>query len=285
MLWKRLGLPLLAVAVAVLLAVAVDRAPFGVASAAPTQTVTPSVPVQIPIAIRNINPGDRGTAGTFRIRYDGAVPAWVGLDADLVGVLAGGEEPLAITIAGGSGRYSARGANQVVGLLAPGDTLDMSVSYTLPRTAGNTYQAQNATLFLQLHAVEAANNTVFELGRAVGPASWSRRVGQVAVAWNQLDSQSPNTSAPETAAAADRPQSPAPQLAAADFPGVTPAAVAPSACCLCMRNLLWLWLLYALLLVLAMLAAFYLGWRLALRRQRPRFRPKRLPRATTDPHP
>lgn len=274
---KRVGLPVLVVVAAVLLTILAARWPSDlVAVAAPITFVTLSEPLQVPMSITGIAPGDSGSAGAIRVRYAGNVPAWVGLDTDLVGPLAEGNQPLAITISDGTARYQPRGMNQVLGLFSPGEQFTLAVGYAFPRQADNSYQARSASLLLQVHAVAAEANTRFENGRALGPITWGGGLGLA-----ELTSRQTNPSAPpEITPCVGEGCAPsvAEQALIQPLTGVIPpAAAAPlgGTCCDCLQSLFWWWLLYVILLILAMLASFYFGWRLRERSRRRLLRIKR----------
>ncbi|HWI52181.1 MAG TPA: hypothetical protein VNT01_08565 [Symbiobacteriaceae bacterium] len=281
MLLKRVGLPVLVMVVTVLLTVAAVRWPSGlVAFAAPISHVTLSEPLQVPVTITDIAPGDSGSAGALRIRYDGNVPAWLGLDADLVGTLAEGDQSLTITVSDGTTRYQPRAMNQVLGLFSPGQQFSLAVGYAFPRQAGNAYQAKSASLILQIHAVAAEQNTRYENGRALGPITWSGGLGSVSALTGILTDPS---APPDITPCVGEGCAPAvaEQPVFSPVAGVTPPAAAAAtldaACCDCLRSFLWWWFLYAILLVLAMLASFYAGWRLRERTGRRRLHIKRRP--------
>jgi hypothetical protein len=200
--------------------------------------------------------------------------ACYGLDADLVGPLAGGSAPITITIADGRGRYLARGSGQVLGLYQPGEEIDLAVAYAFPREAGNDYQALNADLLLQVYAVDATDNTRYVDGRPVGPISWSGRLPATAVTARENPESASGAAEQPCVGEGCAPEGATPVQPAVTAPAKPLASPAESAmtCCDCVRTLLWFGLLYAALLAVAMLAAFWAGWQLRERRFRQRLR-------------
>lgn len=287
---RRVCLPVLAVILVVTVTLVGFEQFTGVATAAPVGRVTQTAPLQVPVDIARIAPGDKGKAGSFQVAYEGNEQAWVGLDAELLGPLAQGTSPLTVTVSDGQKVYG-QGEEQVVGLFSPGELITLDVSYEFPAAAGNEYQSASATLFLVLYAVGATENTVYRNGSAVAPISWTRG-SEVALA--AVRNATPpmvvpcegEGCAPENAAAVTGSESVGAGSAQSSAPApvevTTP--VPSNLCCQCLQSVLWIGLLFALLLVIGMLGAFYLGWRLGTRsRSRPRV--VRLKRADhpTDP--
>lgn len=119
----------------------------------------------------NIAPGDSGTF-TCDVTYTGSLDAWLGLSTTFTGPLTScdGVNSLQATITRGAQTFFNNTSNQVVGTVpvTGGTTVSFVVNWNLPLAAGNTCQAQNADLMLQVRAVQSKNNTT-----GAGPTSWS----------------------------------------------------------------------------------------------------------------
>jgi spore coat-associated protein N len=99
----------------------------------------------------NLAPGDSESANVS-VQNTGNLDAWVYLDGPASiqtesGAVFHGAHPLAITFH----------SNPV--LLHPGETKGLSVSYSLPRDAGNEYQNASGTMDIVIDAVQARDNT------------------------------------------------------------------------------------------------------------------------------
>lgn len=105
--------------------------------------------------VTNIAPGDTGSAkvtvfndGTLDLKYD--------IAETLTGGLTEGATPLKITIKDSKGTVIIPGDNNRV--LAAGKSEDLTVEYTLPLNADNTYQGKTATLGLTVIGEQTKNN-------------------------------------------------------------------------------------------------------------------------------
>lgn len=121
--------------------------------------------------INNIAPGDSGDF-TCNVTYTGSLDAWLGLTSSFTGALTScdGANSLQATIMEGAQAFAVNGANQVVGgtPVSNATTKSFHVHWTLPLAAGNSCQAQSATLTLSVKAVQSKNNST-----PTGPISWS----------------------------------------------------------------------------------------------------------------
>lgn len=183
MLFKRLSLSLLVVAMVSLL---VSGASYALFTATTTNagntftagTVSLDSPNDMLVDIAPIAPGDTGSAGTYAVTYTGNLAAWIGLDASVSGDLVscdGGK--FDVMINDGTTTHTLNNTtSSIVGAVvgsAPvssGATINLSVSYDLDISAGNDCQGDDATLSLLVKAVQSANNTN---GTNDGPISWS----------------------------------------------------------------------------------------------------------------
>lgn len=105
--------------------------------------------------VSNIAPGDKGSSkvtvknnGSLELRYD--------IAQTLTGALASGANPLAVTIKDADGKVIVPGDNNRV--LAAGASEVLTVSWELPRAAGNEYQGASASLGITVNAEQTKNN-------------------------------------------------------------------------------------------------------------------------------
>ncbi|MHB8983990.1 MAG: TasA family protein [Carboxydocellales bacterium] len=100
--------------------------------------------------VTNIAPGDSGSA-IVKVTNDGSLELRYDIAESLVGVLAGGDNPLVVTIKDAAGNVIVPGTdnNRV---LASGADENLTVEWSLPLLAGNEYQGESATLGLTLNA-------------------------------------------------------------------------------------------------------------------------------------
>jgi spore coat-associated protein N len=115
------------------------------------QDVTGKAAFSQTLHFNNLAPGDSETANVS-VQNTGNLDAWVYLDGPASsqtesGALFQGAHPLAITF----------DSNPL--LLHPGETKPLSVSYSLPRDAGNEYQNASGTMNIVIDAVQARDNT------------------------------------------------------------------------------------------------------------------------------
>ena len=139
----------------------------------------------------NLAPGDSSTnAGTFTITTTNAsnvsssLGEWVGIQNIETGALFSGSTPLAIsytvqvysgTSTVGSpiqGTVSSASSDtyQTPFLLTPGETAQVSYSYSFPTTAGNSYQGATGSDTVNVQAVQARNNNN---STSTAPSNWS----------------------------------------------------------------------------------------------------------------
>jgi spore coat-associated protein N len=122
----------------------------------------------------NIAPGDSGDF-TCAVTYTGSLDAWLGLTTSFTGGLTScdGANSLQATITESGQTFTNNAADQVIGTapVTGGTTKSFLVHWELPLAAGNTCQAQSATLTLQVKAVQSRNNTTPPPG--IGPVHWS----------------------------------------------------------------------------------------------------------------
>jgi predicted ribosomally synthesized peptide with SipW-like signal peptide len=142
---------------------------FGLFSSTPTSesnsftagTVTLSSDATGVCTIPTLVPGDSGTC-TFVATYSGNVPAFVGLDTASTGALLAGTTPLSITITDQTTAvYANTGTNLFVASdsAAPTNTVHtFTVTWSMPLTAGNSYEGETAQVVLTAHAVQSAHN-------------------------------------------------------------------------------------------------------------------------------
>lgn len=105
--------------------------------------------------INNMAPGDTNSrnfivtnTGSLELRYD--------IAETLTGDLAAGPDGLKITIKDADGKVVTPGDNNIV--LAPKASNVYTVTYELPKTAGNWYMDKTATLGITVNAEQTANN-------------------------------------------------------------------------------------------------------------------------------
>lgn len=172
MLAKRLSLSLLAVAAVSLIVTAASMALFTASTANTnntfsTGTVSLVSPATMSCNVSNIAPGDSGICGSYTFTYTGSLQAWLGLDAASGGALLGGPTPMIVTISDGTNSYNPNAGNQVMGKFNTGNTVTVTVGYSLPLAAGNAYQGTSGGVTFTIHAVQVKNNDA-----GSGPISW-----------------------------------------------------------------------------------------------------------------
>lgn len=172
---KRLALSLLTVATISMLVAGASFALFtaetsNAGNTITAGTVTLGTPVSTIANIANVAPGDSGSQ-SLAVTYTGNLNAWVGLDTIATGdLLTADGGKFELTISDGTKTYNNNAANQVVGLLANGDSRTFIVSWNLPLNTGNDAQGDSASVSLKVHAVQAKNNTN---STNDGPISWN----------------------------------------------------------------------------------------------------------------
>ncbi|HLN64104.1 MAG TPA: TasA family protein [Symbiobacteriaceae bacterium] len=178
MMFKRLSLSLMAVAVVALLVSAASFALFTADASNENNTftagtVTLTNDTTFHIDIDNLAPGDAGDAGTWNVTYTGSLNAWLGIKAvasgDLMTCDGGGR--FTITVSDGTNTYAVNDLNyQVMGMFSQGDPVGINVDYSFALAAGNDCQGDSASLDLYVHAVQSDNNTN---ATNDGPQDWN----------------------------------------------------------------------------------------------------------------
>lgn len=110
------------------------------------------------ITVTNMAPGDSGT-GTVSVKNDGSLDAWVKINQTASAASQTGS-------LFGNGGLSVTYDSDVV-LVGAGETVDFTVSYNLPSTAGNEFQNGTGQFDVVVQAVQAKNNTT-----GAGPTAW-----------------------------------------------------------------------------------------------------------------
>jgi len=176
MLAKRISMSLLAIAMVSLVVSASSFALFSAQSGNANNTftagtVTLGTPMTDFATVNNIAPGDSGSK-SYSIEYTGSLDAWIGLDVSTSGDLmtCDGGGRFATSLTDGVNTFSGNANDQVVGVYAQGQVLNLTLNWGLDLNAGNDCQGDGATVSLMVKAVQHRNNIN---GAGTGPISWS----------------------------------------------------------------------------------------------------------------
>lgn len=177
MIAKRVALSLLTVGVISAVVTAGTYALFSASTTnlnntftAGTVTLGSTTPFACTVHAGGLAPGDTG-ACNVSVTYTGSLDAWLGVDVSGSGDLFSGATPLAITgIKSGATPLSQVAGKYVIGQRSTGQGAAVTIEYSFPLAADNSYQGKSGDINLMFHAVQSRNNTNIPV---TGPNAWS----------------------------------------------------------------------------------------------------------------